>query len=216
MKTKQQFLDKQAAELAKFNQEEAIRALLPKQYRDGASIYIHDDHASVKMWNDFRTERTLADALAIVELFKPQIQTCEHWKNGCCSTVPPQINSYAKDERAVMDGSHAVEVLVSGGKGFGPNVEIRFWAESSAGLLEISCPVCDLFKLVPRIDQHYNTHGELTSCRIDWPAESRCVDSFRNWWSEKPSYRGSYYLADLPNFESWAGQIIAPKQAIAA
>lgn len=208
MTKKQELIENQTAELAKFEREEAICELLPEAYRATALVCIHGDHASVKMWSDFRTERKLADAVEIVNQFAEQIQTCEHWKSGCISTRPPQINEYALDECAVMDGSHAVEIVVSGGRNFGHIVELCFWVETSAGLLEISCPVSDLWKLVPRVDANYNRKGDLTTCRIDWPAESRCVDSFRSWWSEKPAYRGSYYLADLPNFMSWAGAIL--------
>ncbi len=209
MKTKEQLLEKQAQELAKFEKEQAVLALLPEPLREDAIVCIHRDHASVKVWSDFRTERKLADAIDVLRLFADVLQTCEHWKDGCVSTNPPQINDYAKKESAVMDGSHVVEIKVSGGKGYGPTVEVRFWADTSAGLVEFGCPVSDLWKLIPRVHVSYNRSGEVSKCEITWPTESRCVDSFRTWWADKPSYSGSYYLADLPNFYSWAGAINA-------
>jgi hypothetical protein len=216
MTTKQELIEKHQRELAALELEERARLILPEAFHESALICIHGGkrkHFSAKMWNDFRCEKKLSDALEIVRLFESQIVECGHWKSGCISTWPDAINTTKDDENAVMDGSHVVEISVQGGKGFGPCVEVEFWADiPELGLVEFSCPVCDLWKLVPSVKANYNNHGDLSSCDIRWPIESRCTDSFRTWWSDKPSYRGSYYLADLPNFYSWAGQINQQKE----
>ncbi len=213
MKDKKELLEKHAKELAQLEREEKIRASLPEQYQEDALIHFpHLPFVGVKLWNNFRTQKTLADAVEMVNLFAPYIVECGHWKSGCISTWPDAVNTCIKDDNSVMDGSHFVEISVQGGKGFGPDVAIEFWCDlPELGLVEFSCPVCDLHKLVPGVYATYNNHGDLSKCDIRWPAESRCVDTFRTWWSEKPAYRGSYYLADLPNFLSWAGAINAPK-----
>lgn len=204
MKNKQELLAKHAQELAELEREEAIRAMLPEKYRVDALICIHGEFATVRLWDDYHTNKTLAETVEVVETFKDQVVQGEHWKDSYVLTWPAEINSCAKNAGATMDGSHEVEISVSGGRGFGPNVNVEFWIKTQHGLVEISCPVCDLFKLVPHVRANYGTRGDLTSCDISWPAERAVVDSFRTWWSEKPAYKGSYYLADVPNFLSWA------------
>lgn len=219
MKTKEQFLAEQSEELAKFEREEAIRAKLPEAYREGATICIHSikrkPHASVSLWDGFRTDKTLADALAIVEQYKDSILTCEHWKDGCVSTWPPALNDYANKESAIMVGSHAVLIEVCGGRRFGPDVKVEFWVDlPEVGLVELSLAVCGLWKLVPRVNANYNRYGECSSCTIDWPSARATADSFRTFWSEKPSYHGEYYFADYHNFAAWAShEIAAAKKA---
>jgi len=205
MNTKTELLKKHAEELQELEKTEAIRAILPEQYRDDALVCIHGKHASVKMWGDFRTEKKLSEALEIVRQFEPLVVECEHWESGCLSVRPAEINKYATDEHAIMDGASAVELSVTGGKGFGPNVTVEFWIKHPEfGFIEINLPVCDLHKLTPNVRATYNNSGELCSCEINWPGERSVVDKFRSWWSQKPAYHGSYYLADLPNFYAWA------------
>lgn len=216
MKTKEQLLEKQAEELAKLERELAIREALkdvPGYDEENSVICIHSNqHASVRLWQDFRTEKKLIDACAVVDFFRDQIIDGEHWNDGCVSTNPPEINSCAKRDNSGMDGSHSVEIKVDGGKGYGPNVNVKFWVRLAGVLCEISCPVGDQWKLVPSIHGKYDSDGHWTG-RVDWnPAETQTADSFRKWWSEKPAYSGCYYLADIPNFESWASNHGAVKQ----
>jgi hypothetical protein len=217
MKTKAELLERHAKELEKLESEQAIRATLPEQYQEDALITLHTGqkpHANVKLWNDFRTEKRLVDALPILESYKGRIVQGEHWKAGCVSTWPAQINSVIDDQNAVMDGSHEVEIHVSGGRHYGPTVSLKFWTTLAGWLCEIQLPVSDLWKLVPRVNASYNQGGELCRCEITWPVEKQTVDKFRSFWSEKPSYSGSYYLADLPNFESFVSNFTrATKEA---
>ncbi len=213
---KEKLLASHAQELAKLEAEESIRAALPEQYRTDATICIHDTkkpHASVKLWNDFRTEKKLADALPVLESYKDQIIDGEHWKDGCVSTWPPQINSCIENANAVMDGSHAVEINVSGGRSYGPTVELNFWVMLGGWLCEIALPVCDLRKLTPNVHATYNRSGEVCKCEITWPVERQTADKFRTFWSEKPAYNGSYYLADYPNFLAFVSNFTAKEIA---
>lgn len=214
MKTLEELKRQQAGELAKFEIETAWRESLPEAFRENASLCIHDDHVSLTLWGGFRTDKKLSDACAVVEHYKGSIVDGEHWKDGCVSTQPAEINANAKRDNSTLEGSHAVEVSVHGGKGFGPDVVVEFWIKTELGLAEVHCAVCDLWKLVPRVKADYNRSGELTSCEIEWPV-SGCFDSFRSWWSEKPGFKGSYYWADLPNFESFASQHLQAKDAAA-
>lgn len=198
------FDEKTEAAIAKFDREEAIRADLPAAIRESASICAHKTHVTVTAWNDFRTEKKLRDAVALVREMAPSIIEGEHWQSGCISTYPAEINEYAQKASATMNGSHAAEILVEGGEGYGPIISVRFWVKLPSGIAEIRAPFADGCALVPQIEKAYNRDGELTRCEITWPAESRCADSFRKWWSSNAAYRGSYYIADLPNFYTWA------------
>jgi len=206
MKTTEQELAAEYQEkLAKLRQKNKLRAELPEQFQADAIISIPGSrYASVKMWNDFRTTKTLADALEIVRLYSDKIVTAEHWRAGCVSTWPAEINSCIKNESAVMDGSHEIEISVGGGKRWGPTVEVSMWVRLADILVEINLPVCDARKLVPHVHATYNNHGELAKCDIFWPSERAVFDSFRSFWSEKPAFKGSYYCAEWRSFENWA------------
>jgi len=209
MKQKEQLLKEQAIELERFDKEVMLREALagvPGYDAKNSFVYFHRDHVSVRLWKDYRTEKTLTDACAVVEYFKHQIIDAEHWKGkngGCVSCRPSEINSNATDEN-IMDGAHAVEVSVSGGRGFGPDVKVRFWTRIGGCLCEMELPIVGQQKLCPRVTGNYTTHGDFSG-NVEWNwQETQVVDRFRKWWSEAPAYRGSYYLADVPNFETWA------------
>ena len=208
IKTVEELKAKQAAEIAEFEKVGAIRASLPEQYREGASICLHHfsgEFATVRLWNNFRASQKFSDALAVLEAYKGKLVTCEHWKDGCVSVWPAEINCNASKPSAVMDGSHEVSISVQGGRGYGPDVAIEFWVKTELGLIEFGLPVCDLGKLIPRVNASYNSQGDVCKCDIYWPQERALADSFRTFWSEKPSFKGEYYWADIHNFEAWAG-----------
>lgn len=218
MKTIEELKQHQADQLAKLEVELAIQAevmrLVPDLDPEGILISIHGmnrkKHATVKLWNNFRTQEKLSRALAIVRSFHESgsLIEGEHWKAGCCSTWPASINSCINNDNAVMDGSHIIEIEVAGGKGYGPDVIISAWRIIAGFLCEVEMPVSDLWRLLPRVECHYTRDGEVSSGRIDWPVESQTADKFRRWSGQYdlPSYRGSYYFADFPNFESFASQ----------
>src|SRR4030095_4722993 len=208
----------QAKELADLVDKEKLRALLPESIRETARITKHPDHYTVTGWDGFAYDNPpkFAQAVKVVEEMQDQLVEAEHWQDSCVSCRPARINSTAKKEHATMDGSHTVEIAVEGGRGY-QTTEVRFWAEVGhqipgfgveGWLIEVHLPVVDLWNLLPNVRASYNNHGDLANCEITWPVESRVVDSFRKWWSERPSYRGSYYLADWHNFNSWAGTIL--------
>lgn len=174
---------------------------------DAVRVCVHDfkkHHASVTLWSEYQTRRPLVDAVSIVQHFANNIVDGEHWKDGCVSTWPAEINGNAKKESAVLDGTHAVEIKVNGGRGFGPNVSVAFWVHLGGMLCEVEMPIADLWPLVPRVQGQYTKHGDFHG-KIEWnPTETQTVDKFRSWYSEPPAYHGSYYLADVPNFLAWA------------
>lgn len=206
---------KQAKELAEALEIETLRDALKDVpgFTEDSSICLHSgEHASVKLWSDYHTGKKLIDAVRVVEHFKDKIIDGEHWKSGCVSTWPAEINSCIKYESAVMDGSHAVEIDVSGGRGYGPNTSVQFWTRIAGVLCEIECPVCDLWKLIPAVKGRYTQEGDFIG-KIEWnPAETQTVDSFRKFWSEPPSFKGSYYLADIHNFRSWVSRFLTPEE----
>lgn len=201
--------------LAKLRDENKLRAELPKAFQNDASICHHGKFMSATLWNGFRTDKKLSDALAIVELF-PEIITAEHWKSGCVSCWPPEINSCIKDEHATMDGSHEVEISVSGGRGFGPDVTVSFWVRLAGMLTEINLPVGDAWILIPSVRANYNKSGHLSSCDITWPQERAVFDKFRTFWSEKPAFRGSYYFAEKGCFKNWVESVYSRKEKATA
>ncbi len=209
MTTLEQLQEKHEKQIAQFHAEQAIRAELPEELRE-ASICFHPGFVSVNL-HEYQSDKqyTLVKALALVRSLQDKIVQGEHWKDGSVSTWPEAINGNAKREHATLDGSHAVEIKVDGGKGYGPNVAVEFWIQLDSTLAEVSVYVRDLWKLVPSVKCTYY-QGEVSNAVVTWPTESRCVDSFRKWWSTPGGYSGSYYLADIPNFEAWASRMIAP------
>jgi hypothetical protein len=145
----------------------------------GTSLRLLSDQAFIQVWPDDKTH-TLADAIAIVDKCAGQIITCNHWNNGNVSTQPDEINS-CKTEPAIVNGTHAIEILVSGGKDCGPDIFVKFWVRLADVFCEIECPVSNLGHLVPGVSG--------------------------KWPSEPPAYRGSYYFADIHNFKTRASSI---------
>lgn len=207
---------KHAKEIAKLEKEEAIRAQLPEEIRDGARICIHSDHASVTAnWDSYdQKKREPHDARRIITALESHLVESEHWKDGCVSCRPNEINDTARKENSVLDGTHLIEVDVSGGKGYGPNVEVCCWVKLPGGqLIELQLPI-SAYQLVPNVRATYNNHGELANCEITWPVWKSTCDKFRTWWSEKPSYKGSYYSADLFSYDAWISSTL--KREVAA
>ncbi len=212
MKTLEQLQEKQQKEREQFESEIQLRSELPEAIRDKALICFHSDHASVMMHNHYDTKppQKLAGAVQLIREFESNIVESEHWKDGCVSVRPAQINSSANKERATMDGASAVEIKVDGGKGYGPTVKVEFYVQLAWGLIEISYEVTDLWKLVPRIENKYY-QGETVSSKVYWTGHGE--DQMRRWWSSPGSYSGSYYFADLPNFYAWTSNELTGEHA---
>lgn len=216
--TKVELEAKHAAELAELDAKERIKAelmqVLPTLDSEKVSIYVHsgEPHAGALLWGDFHTDRTLADALAAVRAFADGIVHGEHWEDGCVNTWPRELNTAAK--RGKADGSHAVELLVKGGRGFGPYYSVQFWVRAGGVLCELECPVSGLWKLLPRISGQYDRDGYFNG-KVEWPSWKGC-DRFRKWWSEPPAYRGSFYWAEAKGFCSWAEGELHPVSTLAA
>lgn len=208
----------QAEQLAALVESEKLRDWLPSSIRESARIVKQRDHWTVIGWTGFGgTQHPFGDAVNVIEEMQDQLLVAEHWKSGTTSCRPARINNNIKDPGAEMDGSHTIEIKVEGGRGF-QTIEVRFWVELGGQLpgigvetylAEIQLPVTELWQLVPFVRASYNNSGDLATCEITWPIESRIVDSFRKWYSERPAYSGSYYLADWHNFNSWSHTMLA-------
>lgn len=189
---------RQAAELEKAHREDCIAAVLPLPAR---SICVHNDYSSVTYGAE-----TWEEAKAIYQRFadEERIRPAEHWKLSCLSVLPAELNQYAKDERAHMDGESWAEVSI---EAFGGELvphyrtaKLKFFANVKSHWLSVTIEIAQVpWVWMPsqRIHGGRVVRGSTVPKFIG-------EDQRRKWSGEEPGYHFSYYWADQPNFESWA------------
>lgn len=199
MKTLTEIKARHEAELAQAQREMDIRSILPA---DPTHVHLHKDHVGLTYSKKYPSRYTFREAYELFRLFTPV--ESQHWKSGCMSCRPEEINQYAKEERSVMDGASIAEVKLSAGKGYDSHA-LRFWARVGEMLVEVSIEIAPPWKWIPETLFRYDTHGNCTTSKVT----PRFIgeDSRRKWWSPEGSYHLSYYWADVPNFESFASQV---------
>lgn len=200
MKTIEELKEQHAKELEALELEQTIRASLPLEPKH---VCLHKGFASATYGKQFPSRYSFKEAYAIYRQFTPA--ESEHWKNGCLSVRPAEINDYAKDERAVMQGTSIAEIKLQAGKGYDSH-ELSFWTRIDGRLLQISIELQPEAKWLPYCDFRYDTHGNCTVSVVN----STCIgeDKKRKWWSPEGSYQISYYWADVPNFRAFASQFL--------
>jgi hypothetical protein len=99
MNTIEQLKEKHAQEIAALEKELALANSLPLP---ATLICQHKEYATIKYWKQFPARYTLKEAVGIYRMFAADVVEAEHWRSGCLSVAPAEVNSYAKDERATM------------------------------------------------------------------------------------------------------------------
>lgn len=199
MKTIEEIKNRHEKELREAEQKLAIAAILPAQ---ATHVHVYKDYVYVTYSKPYPERYTFRQAYELFKLFSPV--ESEHWKSGCLSCQPAEINKYAKEERAVMDGASIAEIKLSAGKGYDSHA-LTFWARIGATLLHVSIDLRPPWKWLPQTEFRYDVHGNCTKSRV--LAVGIGEDSVRKWWSPEGSYQLSYYWADVPSFDSFASTV---------
>lgn len=196
MKTLQELKTHHEQELREAEQELAIAAFLPAE---ATHIHVHKNYVGVSYQKPFPNRYGFREAYELFKLFTP-IES-QHWKSGCLSCQPEEINQYAKEERAVLDGTSIAEIKLSAGRNYESHALV-FWARILDRLLQVCIEIRPSFKWLPDVQYTYNQSGVcfVKRCNPAFIGE----DSRRKWWSPDGSYQFSYYWADEPNFASFA------------
>lgn len=177
-----------------------------------ATTYDHGDHIGARFGKTFRQERTLAEAVAIVERITTNAEPvdCERWRNGHLSSRPAAINKDATAPSATRDGVHAVELLAeaipTGDGGFTYYASLVIWARKDGLLFDCKVPFAYYVPklapaFLPRMRGHWTKYGT-----YDGRAEvcNLGEDARTQWGTGGPGCRVSFYWADLHNFRAWA------------
>ena len=203
--TRQELIEQQAKALEKFDRESALAAVWP----DKVSVLQHDKFFSVTYKETYPKRVPLEKAVEIFNRIRGQFElvTAEHWKDGCVSCFPPEINSNATKERATLIASSAVEVTLNAGRGFDSHA-LSFWVRvPDVGLVHVSIELQPRHQWLPGIYSRQDASGEY----MEWRVSFRNIgeDSHVGWWSPQGSYRRAYFWADSHNFEAWASHELA-------
>lgn len=197
--TIEEMQEKHRKEIERLSIELEIAKTLPREAR---SIYWH---AGKRAYGKLSYEaQTFKDACEILDQFKPFIIEAEHWKAACLSVMPEEINSYATNERATMDGASYCELRMhSYGDRRYQDQELIAWTKIENRVLEVSIKFHAPAKWIPTYIAIRDRSGRIIEHQII--PFGLGEDQFRRWYSEKPDYHFSYYWADVHNWESWKG-----------
>ncbi len=213
MKTIEQLEAEHAKALVKLKTEHAfalrIRDIVG---RDPQQVLEHEKFISCNFDQGLRKEYSPKDAAAILEKFAPFLVIAEHWKGGCVSCWPAEINGEAKNERATLQGRHAVELKMSAGDGYSSH-EFSMWARIDGRLVDIGVRITPNAAWLPNV---ICNRDERTNRILSYTVQYRSIgeDSRLKWWSEQGSYSLTYYWADLPNWTAWASSFTEPKTQV--
>lgn len=198
MKTIDELKAKQARELAELERELKLAELLPVPAQQ---VCQHRDYTSIIYKKPYPDRYTMKEAADIYAQFTDVVEA-EHWRNGCLSVAPAEINSYAKEENATMDGASHAELKLQAGKGFESH-ELTFFARAKDGtLLKVAIELRPEWKWLPQVDTRYDRDGNVISNRVSPVGIGE--DQFRKWGiGGDQGYLLSYYWADRENFHSW-------------
>lgn len=178
--------------------EDRVAAVLPFI---PVSMYHHGDHTSAKV------EIKLGDLPNFVATIADLVVEAEAWNSGCLSIKPAEINKYATDERAVLDGAAWAQLVLHsyGESRRYQDAAFRFWLNTPQGFVDLSVEIKPApWKWLPEIktnsrDQyrdHIPKNAVITPRFIG-------EDNRRKWWTTEGNYHFTYEWADRPNFESW-------------
>lgn len=195
---------RQEAEQVKLIREEKLRALLPTLSgvtEKEVSIYAHKDNVRVRVGDNFRQTRSLADALAILEAFGAPTEA-EHRESGTLSIRPFELYSSKELDSHMLRTVSVVGIQVdkSGGE---PATQLEAWFRIGEEWCEVEIPFDyrkGLRNIVPsdRRDERGRKIGPL------WFGIGE--DFVVNWWSPEGSYRKVYYWHNFEAFEAWKAQ----------
>lgn len=197
-----------AEKLAKAEREDAIFANLPYpglNPRVCLHSYSKKQYASVTYSDTYPNRLPLEKAVEVYKAFKPYIVSAEHWKHGTLEIAPAEINSKAEDkhETSTMDGESWTELVLhtAGNRGEIQSTELQFWAKLYGEWISVSIEIQPKSDWLPERQARFNRSGDVSSFSLT--PKFIGEDQRRQWWSERPNYRLSYYWADVHNFESW-------------
>jgi hypothetical protein len=157
MKTVEQLKAEQAKELEKLQFEHAFAATLP----------LPPDHvmqcSRLAPWASYKVQ-TLSEAIKVFETFAEQgmVRNMEHAEGTFTHVCPPS----ERGDRSKVEhkGDYCVSLRVSQGQGYGPTVELSFYAETSAGLCRVHAKLDrDLPRLGAHVEERRDGRGRLTS-----------------------------------------------------
>jgi hypothetical protein len=196
MKTTTEIKARYERELKEATLASAIASQLPVEPK---LICIHKDYATVVYGKAYPSRFSFREAMELFRLFTPV--AAEHWRDGCLSVQPAEINRNEKRQSAVMVGVSIAEIRLSSGKGYDSHAFI-FWIKLGEQYVKVSIELQPDYKWLPSTRFTYNIDGDCTTSEVT--LQSIGEDRHTKWWSPPGSYQISYYWEDIHNFDSFA------------
>lgn len=187
-----------AEALAKAEREDEALAILPEDLQENAFVVAQRG----EMWfilrragYGFERARSIHEAADIFERLRAEygdLVTCKRWRDGSLRTTP----SAAPTENAELVGKHQLYLDISGGQGFGPDVELIGYFNTNIGRIRVAVPINDLNRLLPCITRdrsgrwsiYRNSHaGDATT---KWASGSDTSYHYNDWFETWESFQG--------------------------
>jgi hypothetical protein len=208
METLKQLRDRQKSERKKLKRENEVMVLLPQTEVSAKFVCQHQNHVSISYGMKYPERFTIAQALPILEAYASTVVISEHWKDGCIACRPKEINENATRPGSVLEGTSAVEMKFSAGRGYDSH-ELRMWCRVGKELAEVVIELRPEWKWMPDVKFTFSQSGDCITNHC--APRSIGEDSRLKFWSPAGSYQFSYYWADLHNWRAWASHELAVK-----
>lgn len=153
-----------------------------------------------------RRTHTLSEALEILNAYRANIVTAQHWKDGCLSVSPWAAKEYT--ERGTLEGTSWAEIRLNAGRGYDSH-ELRFFIELAGRRGQVSVKLSPGYNWLPHVKHVRDSNGEIV--KTETRPQALGEDSRRGWWHPPGGYHISYYWADAYNFDAWASAELAKK-----
>lgn len=193
-----------ALELEKLQRELEVVAVIPLPWRERARVteYARAGQRTYIVTIPADGQVGVAEALQVYTAFESAIVPCGRWRDGSLSCVPDALHEPARDQ-VVREGEHVAEIHVSGGRGYGPDITLGFWAACPYGLLHVRVIVAGLHKVIPSSSTEYDKRGNVARSDVRWPPCKHDANGHIAYWSPPGSYSGLYWFESRRRLEAF-------------
>lgn len=192
---------KRAAEdIARVEQEELFRPLLPEAERETAFVYRHRAFVSARLGDSYQPKRTFEEAVELLLSLGATVE-CQHRKGGCLSTWPEAAIDKRNLEDPIINTSHVRIDTERAAAESGVSCELEAWFTMANHLVYVSIPFAHWTGprgLLPyqKFDRMDRPVGELQWSGIGEDFEHR-------WWASPGGYNRSRHWHTDESFKNW-------------
>lgn len=194
--------EKHAKEMAEAVRLDRIAAELPAEPR---LMCAHSDHVSVMYGGGYKDGERHAERDTFLALFNAFPALAILRRRGTFLYSKP-LDMYRDKDTGKDEGTHAVSLHLTGGRGFGPNLSARWWADCGGERVHFDLALNPHAAGAPRmrmLSGHYDRGGNPVGFRFALEGvPNNCATL--SWAGGSPDhYVREICFATVPNFLAW-------------